>query len=113
MVKKEITLKEVSKEFIIFLKENNAYEKFKQNIRQQKHSIYQQINPNPFMDVIMCAYEQNLNEKQTKRDFIASVSSIIDHSLIWANTKEGHEFWRNLNRKWSIHSYNIFNFQTI
>lgn len=109
MMKKEITLKEVSKEFIIFLKENNAYEKFKQNIRQQKHSIYQQINPNPFMHYIMYAYERNLNEKQTKRNFM----SIIDHSLIWAKTKEGVVFWRNLNCKWSMHSYNIFNFETI
>ena len=65
------------KELIIFLKKHKVLRKFKKNFRKYSHitSIKE-----------FCS--------------IASPNSSISSAFHWSNTKEGHDFWSNLNDKW-------------
>ena len=66
------------KRFFAFLKENNAYDKWIYNLR---HKGWWSVSPQNL-------YEDNSNEA-------------ISRAFFWGDTKEGHEFWSELNHKWS------------
>ena len=61
------------KDFILFLKENNAYEKYIHNLSTIKSN--------------------NFNKKIKKRDLIL-------YAFKWKTTKEGHIFWEDIYHKW-------------
>jgi hypothetical protein len=66
------------KELIVFLKKHRACKKFNKN----------------FID----AYRS----REDLKDFCIrrSQEDYFDVAFIWANTKEGHDFWDDLNIKW-------------
>ena len=63
--------------FISFLKENNAYERYKANL----------INAIGYYDA----------ENWLK---YVEIDKVITHAFFWGNTKEGFNFWRGVNREW-------------
>lgn len=70
-------MRQITKLFIDFLKENNCYIKFKDNFFRE----------NPEGDFA---------------DFIhRSVYNIFIIAFCWSETPEGREYWRNLNYKWN------------
>ena len=74
MIKKNEQLKtSMIKLFFSFLKDNNAYEKWRRNV--DKDRICDIMNRN-YYDLY------------------------IKLSFFWAGTKEGHMYWRNLDDKW-------------
>ena len=69
------------RKFIRFLKQNNAYEQFMFNFRKQ--------NP-------LC----NNKELYFKSYSNADTLKYVDYAFVWDNTKEGWEYWANLDKKW-------------
>jgi hypothetical protein len=65
----------LNKKFVKFLKDNNAYDKFITNLNIVNKPIE-----------IFC------DDSKKK--------SYINRSFIWFQTKEGFDFWENLNVKW-------------
>ena len=106
MNKKQITLRQYEMEFIKFLKQHNAYESFKKNLRQDS-SLYASIVLNPF-DRIARSYRHIEDECQRERNIICALERVIDFSFLWVGTKEGHEFWRKLNSEWMNYSREHF-----
>ena len=69
------------KKFIRFLKQNNAYEQFmfafrKQNALRNKKGLY---------------FKNYSNAEPLK---------YVDYAFVWDNTKEGWEYWANLDKEW-------------
>ena len=90
---RELTLQELEMEFIKFLKKHNAYKQYMTARRQylQKElgaTAFQLVNPNMLVTRDFDRLHSHVHE------------SIIDHSFCWRQTKEGHDFWSELNDKW-------------
>ena len=111
------TLAQCKREFINFLKENNAYEVYKYNVRQNKqltkstsrpYSLFSIININPFSPLIKKAYSlyngltfDEDDAMKCRRDYIRiQICELINYAFTWEETKEGHAFWSNLDNKW-------------
>ena len=89
-MKKEITYRELKRLAINFLKENNAYNQFKNALLQQKiqkngRNLYQ------CLDVMA----NNNVEKIANNP-----EELINFSFTWSYTKENHDFWEHLDCKW-------------
>ena len=67
------------KRFFAFLKENNAYDKWVYNLKHEA------LNSD---STCQWLFEDNSNEA-------------INCAFFWGDTKEGYEFWSELNHKWS------------
>lgn len=65
------------KKFIEFLEGNNAWENFERNF-----------------------IEQGTDVKNYKSDCKVLGDSEISYAFTWNKTKEGYEYWRNLNDLW-------------
>ena len=115
--KQTCTLAQCQREFINFLKENNAYEAYKYNVRQNKqsttststpYSLFSIININPFPPLIKKAYSiyngltfDEDDEMKGIRDHVKIyICELINYAFTWAETKEGEHFWRYLDKKW-------------
>ena len=111
------TLAQCKREFINFLKENNAYEAYKYNVRQNKqltkststpYSLFSIININPFSPLIKKAYSlyngltfDEDDAMKCRRDYVKiHICELINYAFTWAETKEGELFWRRLDSKW-------------
>ena len=79
-------------EFIAFLKENNAYNKFKKNCLKYRH-----VN-NPTHAIELYDFLNPL--VRYKKKGYTDLCSIINTSFVWRLTPEGFAFWGNLNEKW-------------
>ena len=65
------------KKFIKFLEANNAWENFER------------------------AFENyGRNAKDYKKDCKTLKNSYLSYAFIWSKTREGHEYWSELNEKW-------------
>lgn len=73
------------RKFIAFLKENGIYEKWVYNIKDQ-HPMTNDVWWDYFKDRI---YEDKSYDG-------------INYSFTWADTKDGHDFWRCYDIKWKI-----------
>lgn len=82
---KEITLLHL---FYRFLKLNNVFNSFKYNVTLKSKESYR--------------YKINYIKNELS-------DSLISNAFTWANTKEGHEFWENIDDKWCdiISKYNL------
>ena len=111
------TLAQCKREFINFLKENNAYEAYKYNVRRNKqlttststpYSLFSIININPFSPLIKKAYSlynglifDEDDAMKCRLDYVKiHICELINYAFIWAETKEGELFWRRLDSKW-------------
>lgn len=68
---------DIKKEFVRFLKENNAYMKYRINLK---------------------------NYCMNNSDFFhlpkTSGNKLLGYAFFWDETKEGYTFWKELNNKW-------------
>jgi len=69
--------------FIEFLKENEAYEKFKTNLKEDRI---------------------NIESKQAtlKTVFEEHPLNYIEVGFVWHKTQEGYNFWHSLNKLWRV-----------
>lgn len=68
--------------FYKWLNEEKAYKRFIKNIKKTNRDIF---------------------KKGIKKELVTSniiISQIINRTLTWHHTKEGHAFWENLHNKW-------------
>lgn len=68
--------KKYKKIFLLFLKENNIYNKYKYQLRVRGNTI-----------------DEFLDKCDKPMSFLAE-------SFNWVNTPQGYDFWREINRKW-------------
>ena len=89
---KKITYRQMIAEFLSFLKENNALQGFREALIKQKRPYFKTIENyiNPFtIEPIKELFNQ------------IEYYDLIDMAFTWSETKEGHEFWRKLEHKWT------------
>lgn len=92
-MEKYVTYRELVNKFITFLKKENAYKEYLEAFRNAHRlscheNWYTAINPLAYTKI------RNRIDKGYIKD-------IIDYSFCWDKTKQGHYFWRKLNRKWN------------
>jgi len=87
---RELTYREIIKEFLFFLKKENAYKGYIKAIKQYRKKEF--INWENYINV--------LTINSLKGCFNSNIGHLIDMSFHWAPTKEGHDFWSVLDKKW-------------
>lgn len=96
---RKLTYREIVREFLFFLKKEYVYGQYIKAIKQQhKNQIKNWGNSINILTI-----------PQIKRCFEDSskLCNLIDWSLVWASTKEGHEFWSALDKKWRDKMKNV------
>lgn len=91
-MKRKLTYREIVREFLLFLKTEHAYKEYIKAIKQQKKRQFKNWENyiNIFtIDSLKGCFEDDIN-----------IRYLIDNSFHWAITKEGHEFWSRLDKKW-------------
>jgi hypothetical protein len=91
-MKRKLTYREIVREFLFFLKKENAYKNYIKAIKEQRKKEF--IDWENYINV--------LTIKSFRGRFVNSgnIGHLIDNSFHWAATKEGHDFWSALNIKW-------------
>lgn len=90
-MEKEITYRQMEAEFLQFLKENNALHKFRKNVKKQKYCSF----------VTLENYINPFTIEPIKKLFtLEGYNNLVNFAFIWSETKEGHDYWSNLDRKW-------------
>lgn len=91
-MKQKLTYREIVREFLSFLKKENVYRDYIEAIKQQKRREF--IHWENYVNVFTIY--------SLKRCFKSDsgMGNLIDDSFHWASTKEGHNFWSALNKKW-------------
>lgn len=79
-------MEQINKLFVQFLKDNNAFKQYVKNLKLRKCYFQTWENyTNPFTICLLGSTRP---------------SNFIIGSFLWANTLEGHDFWKNLDDKW-------------
>jgi hypothetical protein len=87
----EITRRELIKKFLLFLKENDALDKFKKNIKAQKKYEFKTLENN--INIFSILTFKPIFESGYYREF-------INFGVSWSETPEGTSYWANLDIKW-------------
>lgn len=81
----------IIRKFLCFLLKHNAYDKFINN-------VIAQLYPNlELIDVYYNAFNRSYKEPHWN---VVCADDLINATLIWRITKEGGDFWAELNAKW-------------
>ena len=88
----ELTYREIIREFLFFLKKENAYKKYIKAIKQQKKEQFK--NWENYINIF------TINNFKGCFRSDSNIGNLIDYSFHWAITKEGHDFWSELDKKW-------------
>ncbi len=96
---RELTYRELVREFLFFLKKENAYKEYIKAIKQQRKNEFE--NWGNHINV--------LTIKSIKSCFrnISYIGYLIDNSFQWISTEEGHNFWSALDEKWHNKMRNV------
>ena len=90
--------KELKLKFLQFLKEYDAFKKYKQNI------IKQSIDKSRLGDVlnILSCQKFILTNSRHGQDFqyYQYFTQLINYAFCWSETPQGHNYWENLSVKW-------------
>lgn len=86
------------KEFVSFLKKNDAYKKWKKNLI---NNITKDYKTRPYSAIAYSLYPDLFRLKDPKR-MLDRVSRFIGGAFIWDDTEEGYEFWKKLDVNWKI-----------
>ena len=89
---RELTYREIVREFLLFLKKENAYEEYIKAIKQQRKSKFK--NWGNYINVLTIDSIKECFRSNGK------IRRLIDYSFHWSSTKEGHNFWSALDIKW-------------
>ena len=91
MTVKRITYRQMVAEFLLFLKENNALNGYKNAVRRQKRPYFKTIenNINPFtIEPIRVLFNPE------------EYCELINMAFQWSLTPEEHRYWEKLDHKW-------------
>lgn len=89
----KITYRQMVAEFLLFLKKNNALNKYQKAVRKQKWWYFKTIenNINLFtIEPIKVLFKQE------------EYSELINLAFQWSLTPEGQTYWEKLDEKWRI-----------
>lgn len=91
----------ILRDFIHFLKEHNAYVKYRRNMAKFIVSCEKGINAN-YVDHCCSAFLRNLNGHPLLRNIRASINYryLLLDAFDWGNTAEGAVFWCFLDDEW-------------
>lgn len=93
--------REIIKDFVNFLKINNAYTQYRANIA---NSFY----PTQFVNFFYNGFVTKVlkDHKYNYRVFnLALVDNFINFAFTWSCTPQGDYFWRKLSEKWQTQVY--------
>lgn len=87
----KITYRQMVARFLLFLKENNALNGYRNAVKEYKRSHFKTIENiiNPFT---IEPIKRLFNPEEYRE--------LIDLSFYWRATPEGHEYWEKLDHKW-------------
>ncbi len=90
--------KELKLKFLQFLKTNDAFKKYKQNI------IAQSIDKSRLGDAlsILSCQKFILANSRLGQDFqyYQYFTQLINYAFCWSETTQGHDYWEDLSVKW-------------
>jgi len=89
---RELTYREIIREFLLFLKKENAYKEYIKAIKQQKKVQFK--NWGNEINVLTIHHL----EKCFRNGY--GLGSLIDNAFHWDSTEEGFDFWSELDKKW-------------
>jgi hypothetical protein len=98
-IMRKLTYREIVREFLFFLKKENAYKKYIKAIKQQRKSQFK--NWGNYINIF------TINSLRECLKNNSNIGYLIDNSFHWASTKEGHDFWSALDNKWHDKMRNI------
>ena len=96
---RKLTYREIVREFLLFLKTENAYKGYINAIKLQRKSQFK--NWGNYINIL------TINSLKECFKFKNSIDYLIDNAFHWASTKEGHDFWSALDKKWHDKMRNI------
>ena len=101
-----IKTNETLKDFFKFLKENNAYLQYRENIVLQSRRTYNDIIL--FFYGVQFKILKNRNKEEITED---TAKNLINFAFHWDSTKQRHLYWEELHEKWKDYFYeNIKNY---
>lgn len=89
---RKLTYREIIREFLLFLKKENAYKEYIKAIKRQKKGEFKNLGNYINVLTIYPLKECFRNNGKLRR--------MIDYSFHWDDTKEGFDFWSELDKKW-------------
>ena len=87
----KITYRQMVAEFLLFLKKNNALNRYRNAVKEYRRSHFKTIENiiNPFtIEPIKILFKPEKYEK------------LIDLAFYWRATPEGRAYWEELDKKW-------------
>jgi len=103
--------KELKLKFLQFLKEHDAFDKYKKNIMKF-------INKSRFGDVInilscpriIDSVDYKVNGEINYYEYL---TQLINYAFCWIDTPQGHKYWENLNNLWKDEVLNFIRIKYI
>jgi len=96
---RKLTYREIVREFLLFLKTEHVYKQYIEATKKQRKSEIKnwgnEINILTIPNLKEC-FRNNRN-----------LACLIDKAFLWNSTKEGHDFWMTLDRKWMAKMLNV------
>ncbi len=96
---RKLTYREIIREFLLFLKKENAYKEYIKAIKRQKKGEFKNLGN--YINVF------TINSLKICFKSDSNIGNLIDNSFHWDATKEGHYFWSELDRKWCDKMRNV------
>ena len=93
--KVKIKKEDMIKEFVVFLKKHNAYTKFL-SCAEGYHCRCFNTQELPIKSILL---------KKWKQVGIIESGNLLSSSFAWSSTKEGFEYWANLQKQWELQLY--------
>ena len=90
---RKLTYREIVREFLFFLKKENVYKEYINAIKQQRKSQFK--NWGNYINILTINSLRGCFKSNH-----SYIIYLIDESFHWASTKEGHDFWSALDKKW-------------
>ena len=87
----KITYRKMVAEFLSFLKENNALNRYQNAVKKQKRLYFETIENNINLFTI-----DPIKRLFNPREYC----QLINRAFHWSSTPEGHTYWEELDRKW-------------
>ena len=97
--KVKIEKEDMIKEFVVFLKKHNAYTKFL-SCAEYYHRCF-----NHYYSKTQELSIKSILLKKWKEVGIIESGNLLSSSFSWSLTKEGFEYWANLQRQWELQLY--------
>ena len=84
-------VKNLIKQFIAFLKKNDAYTKYLHNVEKDMDVHFKETKEQ---------VKDFLLRKWLREEAEYSVPNFLAGAFVWSNTAEGHNYWQTLDKRW-------------